>query len=207
MSDVAHEASPAAGVSVAAVVLAAGRATRMGGGKLALPVGGRPMVQRVVDAALGSRATATIVVVGNEAEEVLDAVEGRPVTVVMNPDYAEGMSTSLRAGLAAVDPAADGALVLLGDQPFVSSALLDVLIDRFARCRKPVVRPSADGRPGNPVLFGSTLFAELAAERGDVGGRHVIERRPDEVSLVAVDDPHELVDIDSPLEYEKERDR
>jgi molybdenum cofactor cytidylyltransferase len=134
-------------------------------------------------------------------------VAGRPVTVVVNPDYADGMSTSLRVGLAVADPAADGALVLLGDQPFVSPALLDALIDRFASCGKLVVRPSADGRPGNPVLFSATLFAEIAAEHGDVGGRHVVERRPDEVSLVAVDDPHELVDIDSPREYEKERDR
>jgi molybdenum cofactor cytidylyltransferase len=204
----AHDASPTESrVSVAAVVLAAGRATRMGGGKLALPVGGRPMVQRVVDAALGSRASSTILVVGNEADEVLAAVAGRPVTVVVNPDYEDGMSTSLRAGLGAVDPAVDGALVLLGDQPFVSSALLDALIDRFARCGKPVVRPSAGGRPGNPVLFSATLFPEIARERGDVGGRHVVERRPDEVCLVAVDDPHELVDIDSPREYEKERDR
>jgi molybdenum cofactor cytidylyltransferase len=204
---VAREVSPAGGrVSVAAVVLAAGRATRMGGGKLVLPVGGRPMVQRVVDASLGSRASSTILVVGNEAEEVLEAVAGRPVTVVVNPDYADGMSSSLRAGLAAVGPAANGALVLLGDQPFVSSALLDALIDRFARCGKPVVRPSAAGHPGNPVLISATLFAEIAGERGDVGGRHVVERRPDEVSLVPVDDPHELVDIDSPREYEKERD-
>jgi molybdenum cofactor cytidylyltransferase len=178
----------------------------MGGGKLVLPVGGRPMVQRVVDAALGSRASSTILVIGNEAEEVLEAVAGRPVTVVVNPDYAEGMSTSLRAGLAAVDPAADGALVLLGDQPFVSSALLDALIDRFARVGKPVVRPSAEGRPGNPVLFSATLFPEIVGERGDVGGRRVIERLADEVCMVPVDDPHELVDIDSPQEYEEEKD-
>jgi len=207
VSDVAREARHAGGRgSVAAVVLAAGRATRMGGAKLLLPVGGRPMVQRVVDASLGSKASQTIVVVGNEAEKVSEALAGRPVTVVVNPDYAKGMSTSLRAGLSAVDPAADGAIILLGDQPFVSAALLDALIDRFARCAKRVVRPSVDGRPGNPVLVSATLFAELAEARGDLGGRRVIERRSGEVCMVPVDDPHELVDIDSPQEYEEEKD-
>lgn len=208
MSDVVHENRRAAGRGfVAAVVLAAGRATRMGGAKLLLPVGGRPMVQRVVDASLGSRASQTIVVVGNEAEKVREAVAGRPVTVVMNPDYASGMSTSLRVGLSAVDPDASGAIILLGDQPFVGPALLDTLIDRFVDCGASVVRPSVGGHPANPVLVSAALFAELAAEHGDVGGRRVLERRPDEVSLVAVDDPHELVDIDSLREYEKERDR
>jgi molybdenum cofactor cytidylyltransferase len=192
--------------SVSAVVLAAGRATRMGGGKLLLPVGGRPMVQRVVDASLGSKATQTIVVVGNEAEGVMEAMAGRPVTVVVNPDYADGMSTSLRAGLSAVDAAADGALILLGDQPFVSSALLDALIDRFASCGKSVVRPSSGGRAGNPVLVSAKLFSEIAGEHGDVGGRHVVERAGADVCMVPVDDPHELVDIDSPQAYEKEKD-
>jgi molybdenum cofactor cytidylyltransferase len=190
---------------VSAVVLAAGRATRMGGAKLLLPVGGRPMVQRVVDASLGSKASQTIVVVGSEAQAVTEALAGRPVTVVVNPDYAYGMSTSLRAGLSAVDPAADGAVILLGDQPFVSSALLDALIDRFATCGKPVVRPSAGGQPANPVLVSAALFPEIAAECGDVGGRHVVARRAGDVCLVPVDDPHELVDIDSPQEYEKEK--
>jgi len=207
VSDVAREPRHAAGRGVvAAVVLAAGRATRMGGAKLLLPVGGRPMIQRVVDASLGSKASQTIVVVGHEAEKVSEALAGRPVTLVMNADYAKGMSTSLRAGLSAVDPAAAGALILLGDQPFVSAALLDALIDRFARSEKRIVRPSVDGRPGNPVLVGATLFAELAGEQGDFGGRRVIERRADEVCMVPIDDPHELVDIDSPCGYEKEKD-
>jgi molybdenum cofactor cytidylyltransferase len=206
VSDVVREAQHATGrSSVAAVVLAAGCATRMGGAKLLLPVGGRPMVQRVVDASLDSKASQTIVVVGNEAEKVSEALADRPVTLVANPDYAKGMSTSLRAGLSAVDPAADGALILLGDQPFVSAALLDELIDCFSRGAKQVVRPSVDGRPGNPVLVSAALFAELVEERGDVGGRRAIERRADEVCMVPIDDPHELVDIDSPCEYEKEK--
>jgi molybdenum cofactor cytidylyltransferase len=191
--------------SVTAVVLAAGRATRMGGAKLSLPIGGRPMVQWAVDAALGSKAAQTIVVVGGDAEAVTRALSGRPVRVVVNPDYADGMSTSLRAGLSAVDPGADGAVVLLGDQPFVSSALIDALIDAFAACGKRVVRPSLAGRPANPVLLAADLFPDVAAERGDVGARHVVARHAGDVCLIPVDDPHELLDIDSAQEYEKEK--
>lgn len=191
--------------SVAAVVLAAGRATRMGGAKLSLPVGGRPMVQRVVDAALGSKAAPIIVVLGGDAEAVTQALAGRPVSVVVNPDYTDGMSTSLRAGLSAVDPGADGAVVLLGDQPFVSSALIDALIDAFATSGRPVVRPSLAGRPANPVLVAAELFPEIAAERGDVGARNVVARHAGDVCLIPVDDPRELADIDSPQEYEKEK--
>lgn len=196
----------ASGPRVAAVVLAAGRARRMGGAKLLLPVGGIPMVRRVVDAALRSRVSETIVVVGHEAQGVRAALDGLPARVVANTDYARGMSTSLRAGLAAVDAAADGALILLGDQPFVSAALLDELIDRFGACGKSVVRPALDGRPANPVLVGAALFPELMRERGDVGGRRVVERRPEDVCLVPVDDPRQLVDVDSPEQYAKERD-
>jgi xanthine dehydrogenase accessory factor len=187
--------------SVAAVVLAAGQATRMGGRKVLLPIGGRPMVQRVVDATLASKAIQTIVVVGHEADSVVAALAERPVTVVVNPDYAEGMSSSMRAGLEAVDAGADGALILLADQPFVGPALLDRLIDRFGACGKPIVRASIDGLPGNPVLVSTTLFPELARERGDVGGRRVVEEHQNEVCLVPVDDAREIMDIDSAPDY------
>jgi molybdenum cofactor cytidylyltransferase len=200
------ERSPRECPGVAALILAAGRATRMGSTKVLLPLGGRPMVRRVVDAALASQAAPTVVVVGADAAAVTRALEGMPVAVVVNPDYDEGMSTSLRAGLAALGPEVAGALILLGDQPFVTAALLDTLIDRFATCGKAVVRPSVGGRPANPVLVAAALFPELAAERGDVGGRHVIARRAADVCLVPVADPHELTDIDSPQDYEKEKD-
>jgi molybdenum cofactor cytidylyltransferase len=192
--------------SVAAVVLAAGQARRMGGRKVLLPVGGRPMLLRVVDAALASSASQTVVVVGNEADEVVAALGDRPVVVVVNPDYADGMSTSLRAGLAAVDPGAEAALILLADQPFVGPELLDRLIDRFGTCGKPIVRPSAEGRPGTPVLLSATLFPEVAREQGDVGGRRVVEEHADEMCLVPVDDAREVMDIDSVRDYETARD-
>jgi molybdenum cofactor cytidylyltransferase len=189
------------------VVLAAGRSTRMGTQKVLLPLGGKPLVQWVVDAALGSRAVQTIVVVGHAAAAVVDALGDQPVRLVVNSAYEAGMSASLGAGLKAVDPACAGALVLLGDQPFVTASLLDALIARFAETSTAVVRPVVDGRAANPVLIPRTLFAEILEQRGDVGGREVVARHAGEVCLVTVSDPRTVVDIDSPEDYEAAQGR
>jgi molybdenum cofactor cytidylyltransferase len=194
----ADEAAP---VSVVAIVLAAGCATRMGSQKVLLELEGRLLVQRAVDAALGSRATKTIVVAGHEAGLVAEALVGRPVTLVVNSEHAAGMSTSMQAGVRAAG-ACDAAIFLLGDQPFVTVALVDQLIDRFAETGKAVVRPLAGARPANPVLLSAALFAEIFAQRGDVGGREIVARHPDEVVLVPLDDPALVIDIDSPEDYE-----
>lgn len=189
-------------VSISAIVLAAGRSTRMGVQKLLLPLGGRPIVRWVVDAALASKAAETIVVVGHDGVLVAEALKDRPVNAVANPDYAAGMSTSLRTGLLEIADDCDGVVILLGDQPFVTPGLLDVLIDRFAKTRNAVVRPSVGGRPANPVLMSAALFPEILEQRGDVGGREVIARHLAEVCLVPVDDPGVVVDIDSNADYE-----
>jgi molybdenum cofactor cytidylyltransferase len=193
-------------VRVAAIVLAAGRATRMGEQKLLLPLAGRPVVRWVVDAALGSRAAETLVVVGYEAERLGEVVAGGPLTVVVNGHYEQGLSTSLRAGVAAVEGRCDAAVFLLGDQPFVTSSVIDRLIARFAETGTRIVRPLVAGQPGNPVLMSASLFAEIGVQRGDVGGRDIVARHPDEVSLVPVDDPRLTVDIDSVDDYETARE-
>jgi molybdenum cofactor cytidylyltransferase len=190
-----------AGPYVAAVVLAAGLATRMGRQKVLLPLDGAPMVLRVVDAALASRAAETVVVVGHEAARVGEVLADRPATVVVNDRFAEGMSTSLQAGLAAVDPSSAAVLIVLGDQPFVTAALLDSLIERFAATGRLIVRPALDGRPANPVLLSAALFPEIRAQHGDIGGREVVERHQGDISLVPVDDPRLVADIDSPDDY------
>jgi molybdenum cofactor cytidylyltransferase len=197
---------PGASVSVGAVVLAAGRATRMGGQKLLLPLAGRPLVQWAVDAALGSKATETIVVVGHEAERLAEVLEDRPVRVVVNGRYAEGLSTSLQAGVQAMSPDCDALVFLLGDQPFADSALVDLLIDRFAESGMEVVRPLIGDRPAHPVLMSARLFPEILAQRGDVGGREIIERYPERVCLVPVDDRRVAHDIDSIEDYEAARE-
>ena len=190
---------------VLGIVLAAGLGTRMGGTKVVRPVAGRPMVERVVDAALESRLAGAAVVVGHEADGVRAILEGRPVRLLDNPSFAEGLSTSVRTALLAIGRGYDAALFLLADQPFVTAGLIDSLLEAFAATGKPIVRPELDGRPGNPVLFSARLFPELLRETGDRGGRDVVRRHADEVCLVPVDDPAACLDIDSLEEYERVR--
>jgi molybdenum cofactor cytidylyltransferase len=189
-------------VCVAAIVLAAGQASRMDRQKLLLPLRERALVEWVADAALGARVSETIVVVGHEAEAVGAILRDRPVGVVLNPDYAAGMSTSLRAGVRAVRPDCDAAVFLLGDQPFVTSELIDRLIAVFANERALIVRASVGGRPGNPVLMGRALFSEIFEQQGDVGGREIAERHRERQILVPLEDDRMALDVDTIEDYE-----
>ncbi len=194
------EASPADN-PVAAIVLAAGRSSRMGAHKLLLPLGGRPLVAHAVRAACESRASPVIVVLGHEAERVRAALPAGSYTVVENPGYAAGMASSLRAGLAAVPESCAGALVVLGDQPLVSPELLNRLIDAALRSPERIVAASYDGRRGNPVCFPRRYFAELAAINGDEGGRSVLLRHPDALLTVECGDLAPDLDADTPEDY------
>ncbi len=185
---------------VAAVVLAAGRSTRMGDrNKLLAEVDGAPMVRRVVEAILASRARPVIVVTGHERARVEAALRHLPVTFVANPDHATGMASSLRAGIAAVPADRDGALVCLADMPRLTAPVLDALIEAFhPEEGRAIVVPVHRGRRGHPVLFARTFFPEIMALEGDVGARSVLAAHPEAVVEVAVEDPAVLLDIDTP---------
>ncbi len=185
---------------VAAVVLAAGRSRRMGGpNKLLAPVGGKPLVRIAVEAALRSSASHVVVVTGHEADKVADALTGLDVTLVHNPDYAEGLSTSLRAGIAAVPEAADAAAVCLADMPGVTADIIDRLIGAFdPAAGKLIALPTHKGKRGNPVLWGRRFFAALSAIHGDVGARHLIGEHADAVAEVELDDAAVTRDVDTP---------
>ncbi|MCL6636118.1 MAG: nucleotidyltransferase family protein, partial [Peptococcaceae bacterium] len=138
---------------IAAVVLAAGRATRMGEQKLLLRLEGRTLIERVVDAVLQAPVDEVVVVLGHEAARVVAALGDRPVRKVFNERYAEGQSTSLLAGIKAAGGAAGAYLVVLGDQPFLTPELIDRLLERYRRTACAAVRPVFQGKPGHPVLI------------------------------------------------------
>jgi molybdenum cofactor cytidylyltransferase len=194
------EPPAAAGRRVAAVVLAAGRSTRMGGpNKLLAEIAGRPLLRIVVEEALASRASPVIVVVGHERAEVEKALAGLRVQLVHNPDFAQGLGTSLKAGIAAVPTEADGAIVCLGDMPQVDASLIDRLIAAFDPDRGAlIVMPTVEGRRGNPVLWSRRFFPDLMAIEGDVGARHFIGRYSEAVVEVPLEDKAALVDVDTP---------
>ena len=185
---------------IAAVVLAAGRSTRMGGpNKLLAEIGRRPLVRIAVEEALASRAQPVIVVTGHQREEIETALAGLPVRFVHNPDFADGLGTSVKAGIAAVPADADGAIVCLGDMPQVDASLIDRLIAAFDPDRGAlVVMPTFEGRRGNPVLWSRRFFPDLMAIEGDVGARHLIGRYSEAVVEVPLDGNAALVDVDTP---------
>lgn len=188
------------GRRVAALVLAAGRSTRMGGpNKLMAEIGGKPLVRLAAEQVLASRARPVIVVTGHQRERVEAALAGLDVRFVHNPDFARGLSTSLKAGLAAVPADADGAIVCLGDMPQVDAALIDRLIAAFDPARGAlIVIPVIDGKRGNPVVWSRRFFAELMALEGDVGARHLIGQYGEALAEVPVSDAGALTDIDTP---------
>lgn len=159
------------------VLLAAGRSSRMGGpNKLLALFDGKPLVRRTAERALASKASDTIVVTGHQRERVRTALSGLDLTFADNPDFAEGLSSSLKAGVARVAGDAAGAMIVLGDMPGISATDLDRLIEAFRKSgSRAVVRASHQGRRGNPVLLPRSLFPAIAHLEGDTGARHLVE--------------------------------
>lgn len=193
--------------NVAAIILAAGRSTRMGGpNKLLAELGGKPLVRIVTEQALASRAQGVIVVTGHQADEVQNALHGLKVTFAHNPDFAEGLAGSVKAGIAAVPNSADGAVICLGDMPLIEARLIDRMIESFAPDRgNLIVVPVSDGRRGNPVLWSRRFFNELMTLDGDIGARHLIAKHGEAVAEVPVEGHSAFLDIDTPEALETAR--
>ncbi len=192
-------AEKAAHPDVAGVVLAAGRSTRMGANKLLAEIGGQPVIRRVVEAVLASRAAPVFVVTGHEREAVAEALAGLPVRLVDNPAFASGMASSLKAGLAAIPEGCAGAAVALGDMPLVTAAIVNRLLDAFGdHPGAAAIVPVSDGRRANPVLLARSLFGDVEALTGDMGARPLLESAGDRVVEVIVADDAVLLDVDTP---------
>jgi molybdenum cofactor cytidylyltransferase len=165
----------------------------MGRPKQLLPLGDRPLLQHVVDAAVASCLDEVIVVLGHCAAEIRAAADlCDPVRVITNPSYGEGQSSSLHAGLRAASPCAAAAAILLGDQPHVTARLIDRMVEAFLGAGAPVVRPvysASDGRrvPGHPVLLARRIWPTVEGLRGDQGARGLLSAHPDWLLEVPVE--------------------
>lgn len=188
---------------VSAVLLAAGKSTRMGENKLLLPFGGGTVIERTLDNLLASRAGEVIVVLGSKADEIGARIGRRGVTQVFNENYARGMSTSLTAGLKLVNPEARFVLVALGDQPLISPYIYNKLIAAAVATRKGIVIPVRRGERGNPILIAAYYKTELLKQSGDVGGRELLKAHSGDILEVPVSSGSVLVNLNTPDEYRK----
>ncbi len=185
-----------AGRPLSAIVLAAGQAKRFGDCKQLARIDGKPLLQHVLDTLRESKVGDVVVILGAYANEIRQQIEFRNERIIVNPDYEKGMSTSIQAGLRAVD--SEAAFIVLADQPFVTAKTYDLLIDEYRRSRPAAVMPTFNGFRGNPVLVDKSLFPEMMELRGDVGARAILGNH--EVVKVPVDDRGVLLDVDTPAD-------
>ncbi len=185
---------------VAAIILAAGESRRSGeANKLLFEADGEPLVRRAAGAALASLAVEVIAVTGHEADLIATALAGLDMRVVHNPDYRDGLSTSLKAGISAVPEGRTGALVMLADMPRISTDIIDLLIGRFEEGGGThICAPVFARRWGHPVLWPRRFFPQLLEVSGDTGGRDLLNQFAAEISAVEVDTPDIHFDVDVP---------
>ncbi len=205
--------------ATAAIILAAGSSSRMGSGrhKLLLPLDDRPVLAHVIDATLGSQARPIIIVLGHQASKVrlqIKPYTTHPdITLVDNTDYLQGMSTSMRKGVQILPShgykkqtfpyQVDSVLIVLGDQPMITSQVIDTLIIAYRTTGKRIIAPLYDGKRGSPVLFEVSLFPELMEVTGDEGGRAILERHRQEVELIEMGNAPANYDVDTGEAYQQ----
>ena len=189
--------------AIAGVVLAAGTSTRMGQNKLFLKLGDETVVHRAVRRAAEAGLDPVFVVIGHEADRTRDAIGALQCTTVLNPDYEAGVNSSLRAGIRAVtETSARAAVVILADMPFVTSAMIRILIDEYRGSTAPLVVSDYEGVNAPPVLYDRSLFHELEVSEGQGCGKHVVKRHRDEARSVAWP-ATALADLDVPDDVER----
>jgi molybdenum cofactor cytidylyltransferase len=191
---------------LSAIILAAGTSSRMGQAKQLLPLGSSTVLAQTLEHARAAGVDEVVLVLGSSAESIRHQLSPSllaGVKVVVNPSYEQGMASSLRAGLSALDPQSAAALIILGDQPFTPPQTLDRIIQAYRDSGAPIVIPTWQGTRGNPVLLDRSVFSEAMALEGDVGCRAIFGKHLEEILNVEVEDKGVLLDIDDHEDYER----
>jgi molybdenum cofactor cytidylyltransferase len=195
---------PKSASPVAGVVLAAGSSIRMGRNKLLLELDGESLLRRAVSRAAAANLDPVIVVVGFEADRVLEELAGLRYRAVVNPEYQQGLNRSLQAGIRAVPAVATGALIMLADMPHVTTDMIATMVLRYRETGARLVISNYDGVDAPPMLYGRSLFAELEAMRGSGCGKDVVRRHRSEAVVVSWP-AAALADLDLPEDYDRAR--
>jgi molybdenum cofactor cytidylyltransferase len=187
--------------AVAGIVLAAGASTRLGRNKLFVELEGESLLRRAVRRVSSAGLDPVVVVLGHEADRARDELAGLSVVPVLNADYMQGVNSSVRAGIEAVSEAA-AAVVVLADMPFVTTAMIAALVERYRASTAPLVISDYGGVNAPPMLYDRSLFDELVSMQGEGCGKQVVKRHRDEA--LAVSWPADaLTDLDVPEDYDR----
>ena len=199
VQEISREQGSGPDPNVVAVILAAGRSLRVGPkNKLVEKLGAKSILHHVVTALQGSQISSVIVVLGHESERIQNDLAREDVTYVMNPDYEQGIGTSISAGIRSVDKSAKGAVIMLGDMPLISAKTIDKLVHDFNRNpRAEIVVPTYEDQPGNPVLWSNRFFPQLSSLDGDLGGKTLIKANTDAVWFCPVESKSVHIDVDT----------
>jgi molybdenum cofactor cytidylyltransferase len=186
---------------IAGIILAAGAASRMGQPKLLLPWKEETLIHKTAQTALQALLDPVVIVTGSGGREIAQAVIDLPVTIAQNPDWQTGQSTSVRAGIQALPTSTRAVVFLLGDQPFVTTDLIQELIRTYLKKNCTILAPYVGQQRANPVIFDQSLFKNLCQLQGDAGARSIFAQYPPEAMLWP--DERILLDIDTPEDYKK----
>ena len=193
---------------IVGMILAAGSASRMGQPKQLLPLGSRPMLWHVAQAACQSRLDEVIVVTGAAAEPVSLCIADLPLRIVHNPDWQQGQAGSIQTALRSLPPNCDAVLFLLADQPLITSQLINELISHWQRCGKTIVRPCHGDKPGNPVLFSLAAWRDALQQLGgDQGARRILNAHPEAIGYLPVANDEIFLDVDTIEDYARMQQR
>jgi len=184
-----------------AIVLAAGESRRMGKPKALLRFRDRTFLEQIVTILRSSRADRITVVLGAQADVIAGAVDLSDADVVINRDYRNGQLSSLVAGLEHIPQQTEAILLCLADHPFITTEVVDRIVEEFRRTNAPIVVPTFNGRRGHPTLFSRSMFKQLIGAPVEKGARHVVHSNEDKVFEVAVSDSNILVDINTADDY------
>jgi molybdenum cofactor cytidylyltransferase len=189
---------------IAGILLAAGTSSRMGSNKMLFELAGESVLRGAVRRALAGGLSPLVVVLGHEAEKARRELDGLPCQTVVNPNYEQGINSSLKTGVSAVPAEVGGAMVMLADMPFVTSEMVAAMIDRFRSSEAPLVISDYEGVNAPPMLYDRVLFGELLTMTGEGCGRQVVKQHRDEAEVMSWP-AVALADLDVPEDYEKVR--
>jgi molybdenum cofactor cytidylyltransferase len=188
---------------IAAVILASGLSERLGNNKLLMPLGNQSVVEHVIDSVKSSKIENIFLVYGKNESEFKTISHHKKINLIYNEKYYYGQSMSVKSALNSIGNNFQGIMFLLGDQPFIKTKTINLLIEHFNKNPLGIIVPTYQGKRGNPVIFSRDFFTQIKNIQGDKGAREVIEKNYNEVIHVPIADSFENFDIDTRKDYEK----